>query len=111
MRKKAKFPYDYLSVPLTSVSGSATFTGNPSSELLEAVNKMAELAFSKLKNKKGMTTKQQKLEAAKSVVAGSLLHGWNVDAKVDYIKAVLPDHYKVKESKQRVMLIVNLRLV
>lgn len=51
-RKKVKHPYDYVSVPLTSVKGSATFTGNPSPELLEAVNQMAELAFKTLKKKK-----------------------------------------------------------
>jgi hypothetical protein len=48
-----------------------------------------------------MTTEQQKLEAAKSVVASSILHGSNTKAKVEYIKAVLPNHYEVKESKQK----------
>jgi hypothetical protein len=48
-----------------------------------------------------MTTQQQKLDAALSVVADSILHGWTVNAKVDYIRQILPDHYGVKESKQK----------
>jgi len=52
-------------------------------------------------NKHKMTTEQQKLEAAKSVVANSILHGWTTEAKIDYIRQVLPDHYEVKESKQK----------
>lgn len=55
----------------------------------------------KLKNGKEMTTNKQKLEAAKSVVADSVLHGWTIDAKINYIKAVLPNHYEVKESKRK----------
>jgi hypothetical protein len=52
MSKKVKFPYDYKTVPLTSVKGSATFIGKPSPELLEVVNKMAEIAFKNLEKKK-----------------------------------------------------------
>ena len=48
---KSKHPYNYKTVFLTSVKGSATFTKKPSKELLEAVNQMAKLAFEKLKNK------------------------------------------------------------
>lgn len=48
-----------------------------------------------------MTTEQRKLEAAKSVVANSILHGWTMDAKIDYIRQLLPDHYEVKENKQK----------
>jgi len=49
---KTKHPYNYRSVPLTSVTGSATFTGKPSKKLLKAVNKMAELALKQIKTKK-----------------------------------------------------------
>jgi hypothetical protein len=51
-RKKVKYPYDYVSVPLTSVKGSATFTGKPSPEQIEAVNQMAAFAFKNCKKKK-----------------------------------------------------------
>lgn len=48
-----------------------------------------------------MITKEQKIEAAKSVVASSILHGWDINAKIDYIRQILPPHYEVKESKQK----------
>jgi hypothetical protein len=48
-----------------------------------------------------MTTEQQKIEAAKSVVANSILHGWTIEAKIDYVRQILPNHYLVKESKQK----------
>ena len=48
-----------------------------------------------------MITEKQKLDAAKEVVANSLLHGWTLEAKLDYVRQVLPDHYEVKESKQQ----------
>lgn len=51
MKKKVKFPYDYRTVPLKNIKGSATFIGEPSPELLEAVNKVADIAFTKIKNK------------------------------------------------------------
>lgn len=51
-------------------------------------------------NNKEMTTEQQKLKAAKAVVADSVLHGWTIDAKIKYITQILPDSYEVKESKQ-----------
>lgn len=51
--KKAKFPYDYKSVALSKAKGSATFIGEPTPELLEAINRMAEIASKKiLKDKK-----------------------------------------------------------
>lgn len=49
--KKEKFPYDYKSYSLTSVNGSATFIGKPSRKLLQAVNKLAELAYKEIKTK------------------------------------------------------------
>jgi hypothetical protein len=42
-----------------------------------------------------------KLKAALDVVADSILHGWTIEAKIDYISAVLPESYEVKESKQK----------
>lgn len=48
-REGAKHPYDYQSIPLKNVQGSATYTGEPSEELIDAVNQMAETAFTKLK--------------------------------------------------------------
>jgi hypothetical protein len=50
--KKAKYPYDYRSIALTSAQGSATFIGKPTPEQIEVVNKMAELAYKKLKKHK-----------------------------------------------------------
>lgn len=52
MEQKIKHPYNYRSVALTSVKGSATFTGKPSKKQLEAVNLLAELAMKELENKK-----------------------------------------------------------
>lgn len=48
-----------------------------------------------------MSTEQQKLEAAMDIVSNSLLHGWTTEAKISYIKQILPDHYIVKESKEK----------
>jgi hypothetical protein len=48
-----------------------------------------------------MNTEKQKLEAAKSVVANSILHGWTIEAKINYIRQILPNHYLIKESKQK----------
>jgi hypothetical protein len=48
-----------------------------------------------------MATQQEKLEAAKRVVSNSILHGWTIKARIDYIRQILPDHYEVKESKQK----------
>lgn len=39
------------SIPLTSVEGHATFTRNPSIELIELVNKVASIAFTKVRKK------------------------------------------------------------
>lgn len=36
--------FDRHSIPLQNVPGHATFIGNPDAEIIEAVNKMAELA-------------------------------------------------------------------
>lgn len=58
--KEEEYPYNYLSIALTSVKGSATFTGKPSKEMLEAVNKMAELAFNKLKKQSTMSQQNEK---------------------------------------------------
>lgn len=44
---QAKFPYDYKSVRLNN-GGHATFIGEPSKEILEAINNLAELAYKKL---------------------------------------------------------------
>lgn len=51
MPKKIKFPYSYNSYRLQRVNGHATFTGKPSKKLLDAVNKMAELAAKNLTKK------------------------------------------------------------
>jgi hypothetical protein len=48
-----------------------------------------------------MITDQQKLEAATKSISNSILHGWTIDAKVSYIRQLLPDHYEVKESKEK----------
>lgn len=52
---KDKLPYNYKSVPLKSVKGSATFVGKPTEKQIEAVNKMAKLAFKQLKKKTTIT--------------------------------------------------------
>lgn len=49
IKQDAEFPYDYKSIPLKNVQGSATYEGNPSPELVDAVNAMAELAFKNVK--------------------------------------------------------------
>jgi hypothetical protein len=51
-KRKSKFPYDYKTFALKGVNGSATFIGTPSKEQMEAVNKLAQLAFEKLKKSK-----------------------------------------------------------
>lgn len=48
-----------------------------------------------------MNIEQQKLDAALNVVADSVLHGWTIDAKINYVTQILPEHYEVKESKQK----------
>jgi hypothetical protein len=48
-----------------------------------------------------MATAQEKLQAAERVVADSLLHGWTIQAKIDYIRTWLPHHYEVKESTHK----------
>jgi hypothetical protein len=48
-----------------------------------------------------MSTQQQKLDAALDVVADSVLHGWTIESKIKYVAQILPDHYEVKESKQK----------
>lgn len=44
-----------------------------------------------------MTSNKEKLYAAIAVVSESVLHGWNIEAKIKYIKTWLPDHYEIKE--------------
>jgi hypothetical protein len=48
-----------------------------------------------------MNTQQQKLDAALNVVADSVIHGWTIESKIKYVTQILPDHYEVKESKQK----------
>lgn len=50
-QKKARqeFPYDYRTIALSTVRGSATFIGEPSPELVEAVNRMAKIALNQIK--------------------------------------------------------------
>jgi hypothetical protein len=45
-------------------------------------------------------TQKEKLAAALSVVSNSILNGWTTEAKVDYVRQILPSSYEVKESKQ-----------
>jgi hypothetical protein len=52
MKKKAKFPYGYKTIPLRSGNGYATITGKSSKELIDAVNRVAELAVTKTKTLK-----------------------------------------------------------
>jgi len=47
-----------------------------------------------------MNTNKEKLNAAITVVSNSVLHGWNIEAKIKYIKTWLPDHYEVKETER-----------
>jgi ascorbate-specific PTS system EIIC-type component UlaA len=62
-------------------------------ELFEEINEYL--------NNKEMTTEKQKLDAALDVVADSVLHGWTIESKIKYVTQILPDHYEVKESKQK----------
>lgn len=55
------------SVYLKNVQGSATFTGTPSKKLLDAVNKMAELAYTQIKKTKIMNTIPTQLENTKGL--------------------------------------------
>jgi hypothetical protein len=48
-----------------------------------------------------MSIEKQKLNSALDVVSNSLLHGWTIEAKIEYIKHILPEHFEVKESKQK----------
>ena len=41
--------FDRHSIALNNVPGHATFVGNPSKESIEAVNKLAEIAYKTLK--------------------------------------------------------------
>lgn len=52
MKKKAKFPYGYKTIPLRSGNGYATITGKSSKELIDAVNRLVELAAVKIKTPK-----------------------------------------------------------
>lgn len=45
MPRKHKFPYDYRTIPLQNVNGSATFIGSPSRDMIDLVTKVAELAY------------------------------------------------------------------
>lgn len=44
--------FDRTSLPLKNIPGSATYVGKPDQETIDAVNKMAELAFKNLKANK-----------------------------------------------------------
>jgi hypothetical protein len=36
-----------------------------------------------------------------SIIVHAMANGWTTDLKVAYVKQVLPQHYEVKESKQK----------